>query len=209
MKYTAFVPDVTVQLLSDPSSLVVENAIKNASIELCRSSWLWREYAAAITVTAGDPRIDIELPASADLVAVLTVTLDGLLLDAESGDRLDVMYPRWATDTGAPKRYTQTDMSALILSPVPDATYPDSLVIYYALSPTRIATGLPDWIANDYWEDIVSGALARLMMMPGRAWTNMEAGNYHRNLFDSAIAQAKETGLRALSRAPLRVTQQH
>lgn len=209
MKYTAFVPDVTVQLPADPSSLVVENAIKNAAIELCRSSWVWREYAAATTVTAGEPRVDIELPASADLVAVLTVTLDGLLLDPESGDRLDSMYPRWATDTGTPKRFTQTDRSAIILSPVPDATYPDSLVIYYALSPTRIATSLPDWIANEYWESIVSGALARLMTMPGRPWTNKEEGDHCRDLFDSAIARARESGLRALGRAPARVTQHH
>lgn len=209
MKYTAFVPDVTVQLLSDPSGPVVESAIRNAAIELCRSSWMWREYASAVTVSANEPRIDIELPAGADLVAVLTVTLDGLLLDNESGDRLDAMYPRWATDTGIPKRYTQTDMSAIILSPVPDSNYVDSLVIYYAVAPTRTATGLPDWIANDYWEEIVSGALARLLTMPGRPWTNMEAGDHHRNLFNFAISQAKESGLRALGRAPTRTTQHH
>lgn len=209
MKYTAFVPDVAVQLIADPSDLVIENAIKNAAIELCKSSWLWRDYASATTVTAGDPRIDIELPAGSDLVTVLTVTLDGLLLDPESGDRLDVLYPRWATDTGAPKRYTQTDMSAIILSPVPDATYPDSLVIYYAVAPKRTATSLPDWIANDYWEDIVAGALSRLMGMSGRPWSDANGAVMRRNQFDTAIGLARDSALRALGRAPTRVTAHH
>ena len=209
MKYTAFVPDVKVQLTADPSDLVVENAIKNAAIELCRNSWVWREYASATTVTANEPRIDIELPAGSDLVTVLTVTLDGLLLDPESGDRLDTLYPRWATDTGAPKRYTQTDMSSLILSPVPDANYPDALVIYYAVAPKRSATSLPDWIANDFWEDIVNGSLARLMMMSNRPWTDLDNGGMRRRQFDAAIGLARDSALRALGRAPTRVTAHH
>ena len=209
MKYTAFVPDVKTQLVADPSDPVVENAVKNAVIEFCQDSWIWREYALPASVTSGDSRIDIELPAGAELVVVQSVTLDGIELSPEGPDRLNRLYPRWDTETGAPKRYTQVDPSHLILSPVPDANYQNQLVVGCVFMPKRSSTSFPDWIGNQWWEGIVAGAASRLLAMTGRPWADLQAAAIKRQAFLDTVTQAKEAAFRGLTRAPVRVAMQH
>lgn len=209
MKYTALAPDVKTELIADPSDPVVERAVRNAAIEFCQDSWIWREYGSPVSITSGESRVDLEIPAGADLATVISVSLDGITLDPESGDALSRYHPRWDTDRGAPKRYTQVDPSYLILSPVPDANYVDQLVICYALMPKRTSTGFPDWIANQWWDGIVAGAVARLMLTSNRPWSDLKVGPIKRRIFDDAVAQAKESALRGLGRAPTRVAMQH
>lgn len=209
MKYTALVPDVLAHLTADPSDPVTEGAVRNAVIEFCARSRIWRAYADGIDVVAGEGSYDIELPSGADLACVLSATLDGMPLDLESPDRLDAAAPTWRTDTGAGRRLTQTDMASVLVTPVPAAAIATGLVLSYALMPKRSASVFPDWIAAQHWEGLTAGAMYRLMLMRGRPWSDEKTGIEKRQQFNTAISSAKESATRGLSRAPTRTTSQH
>lgn len=209
MKYSAFYSDVLPHLQADPSEPVLDNALRNTAIEFFRESWAWRVYTDPISVEAGVPDYDVELPTSTDIVTVLSVTLDGIPLDPDTADGLDRLRPRWMTETGKPKRYTMTESTSIILAPVPDANYPNSLVMWMALMPTRNASSIPDWAASLYWDGLVAGTIAYLMEMPEKPWSNEKFAANRRRVFNAAVASARESAVRGLSRAPLRTAPQN
>lgn len=209
MKYTDLLPDVLALLATDPSEPVAIIAARNTVIDFCGRSWLWRAYGDPISVEAGVASYDVEIPAGTHLVTVMSVRLAGVPLDPTSEVSLDEKNPTWQSDSATPKQYSMLTPETIELAPVPDSNYPNGLVIQYALQPNRAATTFPDWIGDDFWEGLVAGTASRLMLMPGKPWTDGKAGAYYRDQFDSAVAEAKVWALRGLVRAPTRTTSQH
>lgn len=207
MKYTAFFPDVKPHLNADPSDPVVENAIKNAAIDFCKRSMIWREYPDAITVLTGIASYDLEPESNADITMVMTARIDGELLTPQRQDQLDEALPAWQKNTGRVRQFTQLDMSSITLAPVPDA--PATLALALALQPKRTSSDLPDWIATQYWEGIAAGATSRLMLMNNKPWTDLATGIDKRSQFDAAIGDAKQAALHGLGRGVMRTTPQH
>ena len=59
------------------------------------------------------------------------------------------------------------------------------------LSPTRAATGAPDFLFNDWLEPIACGAKSRLMMMNGRDWFSPKLAQYHSKQFIKGWTEAR------------------
>jgi hypothetical protein len=78
-----------------------------------------------------------------------------------------------------------------------------------ALQPAQFATGFPGWIWSQHVEELTAGALARLMLMQGKPWTDLANGADRRQQFENATANARTLAVRGLSRAELRVTSHH
>lgn len=209
MKYTDFLLDVVPHLAADPSEPVTVNAIKNAAIEFCKKSWVWREYADPVSTKANVAAYDLEPQSSADIAAVVSARLNGFALTASRQDELDEQLPDWQTKPGTPKKYTQVDTTQILLAPMPDVASPKGLILSFALQPLRSADELPDWIATQYWEGIAMGAVAKLMLMTGKPWSDPKTGLDKRNQFENAIGEARDDVLRGLGRAATRITSQH
>lgn len=76
----------------------------------------------------------------------------------------------------------------LRLDRAPSASKP--LKVCLALKPDRNATTVEDFLFNDWREAACAGAKWRLMTLPGKPWTNLEAAAYHRKVFDQSIRDA-------------------
>jgi hypothetical protein len=209
IKYTDLLPEVLPHLTSLVSDPLAESAIKNAVIEFCRESWVWRHFADAQDVYAGEASIDFEAPAGAEVVQVLSCNLDGLLLSPSSTDSLNESMRGWQTVRGVVKFFVQVDMASLLLAPVPDVTLPRGLLMTLALQPRRAAVAFPQWIAAQYMEALASGALYRMMSMPGKPWSDDAGAALHHARFQESIAAARTAGVNGLGRATLRTTPQH
>ena len=203
--YTELLSEVLPNLAADPSDPVTEHAIKRAVIQFCEGSWVWKHLPDPIDVVAGEPFYDLDVPNGADVAAVIDVAYNGKQLRNQSLDWLNAELPTWRTQTGTPAHFTQVDTEQVILAPVPVAALSGGLVMTLALSPSQSPTGFPKWIFNSYLYAIADGALAKLMTMPGKPWTDIPAGLDRRLSFDAAIAGARATAVTALGRAPLRV----
>lgn len=206
-KYSDLLDDVLPSLAADPSDPVTEHAIKRAVIEFCAGSWIWKHLPDAIDVTAGEAVYDLEPLTGTDVATVMNVALGGMPLLHKGVDWLDSNERDWRTLRGTTRYFTQVDTEQLILACVPDTN--DSMSLTLALQPGQKSTGFPAWIANQHMYALADGAIARLMLMPGKPWTDVVNGQDHRAKFDAAIANARANAVFGLGRASLRTASQH
>ena len=209
IKYSELLDDVLPNLAADPSDPVTEYAIKRACIEFCAGSWIWKELSDPIDVTAGEAFYDLEPSNGADITAVMDVAYNGTPLPAKSVAWLDANLPGWRSNTATPQYFTQVDTEQIILAPVPAAALAAGLTLTLAMEPSRSSTGLPKWIFNQYMYTLADGAMARLMLMPDKPWTNLANGQDRRQQFEAGIASARASAVAGLGRATLRVASQH
>lgn len=209
IKYSDLIRDVLPFLASDPSDPFTETVIKRAAIEFCRESWVWKHVTEAEDVTVGEDTYDIDIPNGSAVAMVMDVGLNGVPLEAKQVDWLNINVPTWRTNASTPKYYTQTEPGQIMLAPTPSENTAGALVITVALQPARSATGFPEWISNKFPYAITDGALAKLMLVPGKPWTDLAGGADRRVLFDAAIANARAMAASGLGRAPIRSSTQH
>ena len=209
IKYSELLDEVLPQLAADPSDPVTENAIKRAVIEFCSSSWIWRYLPDPIDVVAGEANYTLEPPAGADVATLIDAQFNTTPLDPRSTTWLDHEIPGWRTLRKTPKYFTQVDTEEIILAAVPDISMTGGLTMTLALQPSQRASDFPRWIFNNYIYDLANGAIAKLMLMPGQPWTDLQGGADRRARFDAAIANARNSAASAVGRAPGRVRGQH
>ena len=209
IKYSELLDDVLPSLAADPSDPVTEYAIKRACIEFCAESWIWKDLGDPLDVEAGEAVYALEPANGADITAVMDVAYNGTPLTAKSISWLDSQLPGWRTTQATPQYFTQVDSEQIILAPVPPDTLADGLTLTVALQPTSNSAGLPKWIVNQYMYALAEGAIARLMLMPDKPWTNIGNGQDRRRNFEASIANARAGAVTALGRAALRVAPQH
>lgn len=209
VKYSELLDEVLPSLPADPSDPVTENAIKRAVIEFCASSWIWRYIPDPLSVVAGEAFYDLEPPAGADIATVIDVALNNVPLTPKAIEQLNAEIPGWRTTQVTPKYFTQVDTEQIILAAVPPTSITDGLTMTLALQPNQSATGFPKWIFNQYIYALADGALAKLMLMPNKPWTDAKTGADRRNRFEAAIANARNSVTSGLGRAAGRVKYQH
>lgn len=209
VKYSELLDEVLPSLAADPSDPVTENAIKRSVIEMCRRAWIWKFLADAIDVMAGVSTYDLEPPIGAVISTVVSAELEGVALTPRSPDWLNREVPRWRVDADRPRHFTQFDTEQIVLASVPDANIPGGLTMTLALQPSQSSTSFPKWLFNQYTYDFAEGAIAKLMLIPGKPWTDLAGGADRRARFEASIANARASAVSGLSGAVLRVTGQH
>jgi len=82
-----------------------------------------------------------------------------------------------------PRVITQLSADRYVVLPLPggDRTY--TIRMFYALKPTRTATGMDEMVLNDLEDVIVHGALQQLLVMPKVVWNDNVLAAYHAKQF--------------------------
>lgn len=75
--------------------------------------------------------------------------------------------------------------------PARDRSSDDLKHLEVSLSVTQTSLECPMFVFDRYYDGILSGALASLQAMPGKAWVEPSMVAYHRDIYDSAINAAK------------------
>lgn len=178
---------------------VAENAVRNAAITFLEETRLWREPLTDTTtvegqddytigVSAGSP--DIVIPDESQLLGIHKLLLgdDERALNTLNVGQLD-QFPVYSQNQ-RPRAYYSKNTESVTLWPTPDGG--DYNVRTWAiLTPTRDATGAPDWLHTDWLEAIACGAKYRLLMMAGRSWANPKFAPAHRRQFRDGIVTAR------------------
>lgn len=209
IKYSDLLDEVLPNLAADPSDPVTENAIKRSVIEFCSGSWIWKYLPDPVDVIAGENAYDLELPSGADVTTVLSAEIDGVPLKPRDVPWLNKEIPNWRTTQAHPKYFTQVDTEQVILAALPCANIREGLTLTLALQPSQTSNGFPKWIFSQYIYILADGAISKLMMMPGKPWTDIPNGTERRARFDAGVANARASAVSALGSAPLRTASQH
>lgn len=209
IKYSDLLDDVLPHLAADPSDPVTEYAIKRACIDFCSGSWLWKHIPDPVDVVAGENTYDLEPLPGTDIATVIAAEHNNVPLDPKAIEWLNKEIPGWRTTRNTPKYFTQVDTEQIILAAVPEASIASGLTLTLALQPAQNSTGMPKWIVNQYLYVLADGAMARLMLMPNKPWTDLATGQDRRSKFEAAIANARASAVSALGRAAQRTASQH
>jgi len=176
--------------IPDSTQLVTRSAFVQAARDFCRRTLAWRERNTVATV-AGTPTYVVYTPANGVVVDFFAPKLDtDITLIKVPTAKVDSIDMELLTDQDEPSYAFLTGVQNEIqLAAIPDAAYTFSFQL--ALMPAEAATTIDDTLWDRYGDTIVSGALFRLLRMPGKSWSDPQMAEYHRNLYEAAIPEAQ------------------
>lgn len=175
---------------------VAENAIRNSAIEFCDETRIWRERAADIAMTvAGGITYPIDISAinsgEATMIAPHRVRL------ADSEKPLSVLAKPYLDDqwlVDGPRRpqwfYSNTP-GEITFGPGETIDKDNTAFIWVVIKPSRAALTGPDFLGEQWFEEVAHGAKARLMEMPDKPWTQTNRVKYHRDKFVKGYVEAR------------------
>lgn len=186
--FSSLVKEVLPYVPFCPDPLVEQN-LRSATIEFCERSKAYVLDMDAFNTISGVYEYDFDIPTGTEVHQVLQMTYDGRDMDPISPRSLEVNYPDWRDRTGRPHVYLQKTPSTFWLVPVPQGSFP--VIASVALKPSRTSNNIDTTISNQYRDGIIYGTLYRLLRMPGREWTNVNAAREYLAQFNNEITQAE------------------
>lgn len=185
--------------------------IKNTIIDFCEKSQIIQRDHDPVTVVQGQVDYDFEPPTGYLVTRIMKAWYKTKELTPMSPDEIDrpEVYNRMFTgaDVGQtdPRQYLQKDERTYTLYPIPMETAKSSLTMRVALKPTRASNTIEDVIYEDYAEVIGNGAKARLMMSPGKPYTNPQGAVAALGMYQSGLNTARQRAVRGYVRGDLKV----
>lgn len=196
MNLDDFLPHLLPDLPGCPDSIVKQQLLF-AVIEFCQETHAWNEIQDPIQVRERVNEIDVDTPTGARIVAVKDVWASSRKLRPVTMPQLFELIPNWQTAEGSEPTYynASTDYRTMRIFPIPIDVNDSTLTLRVAYAPKMDATSIPDELAIKYWDALIGGAKARLMVIPGKAWTNSQMSAYNRGIFNDGILKAKISAL--------------
>jgi hypothetical protein len=188
-------------------------AVARAYIRLAINQWCertkkYRHTVEDIDLVGGQMDYTIAVPANTIMCSVVSLFYLGDLLTPASPTWLDIYEKNWMTEAGVVKYYhipTWDDNKVRIVRKPSESTA-DALDITVALKPSLNAPSFPDWFLSMHSQDIAHGALAMIMALQKKPYSNPDAAIYHRNAFNAATAAGEVSAEMGGTNEPLRTT---
>lgn len=176
-----------------PHSMALDR-VRQRYIEFARKSSLicTKLY---ITVQAGVTDYYLEPPEGYEIFQVLGFDSPGYsFVDYWRGSKRGM----WGTD------FQVVDNTSLILNYVPSADRNEKLEVVVALLPSECATTLLKSISTPYGAGIAKGAVADLLMVPNKPWTNGGLASKYEIEFNRVVQSARNLAETNRQTGPIR-----
>lgn len=202
--WSYWLPDLMPHVPGCPQVLA-EHELRRAAQAFFSQTMAWRVDETPRAVFAGDAELSVAPSDSEqELVRVDAIWYDGQKLEPVAPETLDQQYvDDWQDRTGTPTNFLQVMPGVARLYPVPLADAVVGLKLRLIVTPSDTATGLPDDLAIRYRDEIQVGAKSRLMLYPGKPWTNPELAAVYGQAFNGLVNQATAAAARAYVQARL------
>lgn len=210
MKYEAFLDYVLPHVPGCTNEMAIHE-IRNTAIEFCEKSMILQRDHDPVTIVKGTVDYDFEPPTGYLVTKIIKAWYKTKELTPLAPDEINKaeVYNRMFTgaDVGQtdPRNILQKDERTYTVYPVPMETAPMSLTMRVALKPTRASTTIDDVIFEDYAEIIGAGAKARLMMSPGKPYSNPQGAVAHLGMYQSGLNVARQRAVHGYVRGDLKV----
>lgn len=168
--------------------ITIQAYLREAAAQFCEFSEVWRFDIDEDFTSKSTSDYEIDVPTGAALTNILDLYLDGSPLVRVS-DKHYSASP--AFGLGRPARYALYQEAQVRFYPTPDTKY--SFQGIGVLKPSLTSTGVEDFIFETHHQVISAGALAKLMIIPGKEWSNPELASFYsaqfRKMTDDANAR--------------------
>lgn len=198
--WSEFYPYMLPELPGVPA-IMVDHALNSVAIDFMVGSGLQIADLAPIDIVAGTASYTLASPVDGTVVDMIkNAWYNKRLITYVSMDELAQRPTYWPDETGTPTNFTHDQQGAVILFPKPDASLTGGLNVKASLRPSGSATGIVDWIFDRYVNELAAGAKAKLMIQPGKSWSNGELAILYQGVYNSAKANARLDANRSLTR---------
>ena len=190
--YESLLPDIIPMVQNCPDSLIETN-IRSTVIEFCEQTGAYQAELDPVTTVSGIFEYDLEPPTGTAVHQIMWVIFNGTDLEPISTTLLEQRKPKWRDSAyqGTPEYYVKVSRSLFYLVPVPSATTANSGRLRVQLKPLHTSTSCDADIMDDYREALVNGTLFRLLRMPNREWTDLQAADVYRQLYGAGMVTAE------------------
>lgn len=187
-----FVPSVLLEVPTCPE-IVALKAVRDTCIDFCDHTNYWQYDLDLITAVANVAEYNLdELPDGTVLSSITSMTFQGLPVYPRTLEWLDTNRANWRKDYSTrPEYFLVQQIGQFQLVGYPSVTVVDAVRVRVALKPSRAATKVYDRLYEDYLDDIANGALARLMAMRGRPWSDQSLVEHYNRLYELERGSAK------------------
>lgn len=190
--------DIAMDIVGAPMPLI-EREVRFTAVEFCDYTLTWRVSLDDIDVVGGTGEYELTVPANSRVVTIVYAGHDGAKLMPTTEVALDDDHDGWRTSKSSKAAwYYLPDRTRIRIVLTPDAA--GTLEAAVALAPTQDAKVLPDMLYNEHLESIRKGTLARMLAVPGKAWSNPAMAAYYLNAFDRAKRKEKAERLNDYTR---------
>lgn len=185
--YATYVPDAMPYAYGCPAPVMID-ALRNSAI-----SFFFRSQAYRVWVTAFDLTINITTysptpPTQTEVTAINALYCSGVPVDEKTHEEFFALDTQWPSKTGTTAQYftSLNDPTAFNIIPIPQATVTGAFTAQIAVIPTLTSTGVEQVFFEQWKTGIIDGALARVLRMPGREWTNLAESEKRHQWYESA-----------------------
>lgn len=206
IKFEDMLDDVMPDMLGCSPELAIW-ALRNAAIELYTKSWIHTQPCDPQNTVIGQAEYDLDTFTNYRNIGVVSVYLDDATLTPTGVTPLNRSNLRWQDDKGTPTNYIVLDFASLRLYRIPD--FVGVLNATVALTPSKNATGIENFVYDLYAEQLAAGAKARLMLIPNKPYSDPATSREYRAQFAAAITDAKWRAHKSLTNAQLKMLPQN
>lgn len=186
--------------------LAVERYLVDSAIELCRDTGIWRATLALADVTANNPVVTLTAPADSQITKITDLYFDGQHIEPIPPDSLPKQGDHWFDKTSSlPRGYFSTLSGVVTLVPAPEEDRTDVVRASVELAPSRDAATLPDFLLERFPEVVAMGALKRLAMEPGQAYSDPRKAELYEAMFKTNLRDIRREAQKGQTRSRFRV----
>lgn len=182
MLWSSFFPEIATFAMGCPNPLL-EAKLRQAAIEFLERTRAWVEWLDPVTSFDGLVEYDFDIPAGSDVARVERATVDGEPIVIQS--YRDAPHD-WSRTDLVNQGLVSRDLKTFRLGNAVAAGL--VIQVQVALTPSRTATGLPDDLFDKYKDDIVHGALSKLLEVPSTTYYQPDVAGRKFSMFEAAIA---------------------
>jgi hypothetical protein len=201
--FSSLVPEVLTYAPGCSEPLAVE-MLRAATVELCESAPIMTYTSDPVTVGASDFPYQVDLPDSnSRAVNITALYWDRRRLEPMSTALMNTSTDYWKSTTGQPTGFVSDVISVTSLYPLPDMS--GEVITTVQIAPSWNASSTDADLVNKYRKGIVSGALARILMVPSQPFTSPELAAVHAASFGKTLQRAKVDANRGMAPAQISV----
>lgn len=185
-------PFVVPEVPGAPDALVARQ-IMLAANDFCINTGVWDEIQDPMVVIDKIYQYDVEVPKNAQVATIKNIWMPNRELIPATMNQIQQFIPNWQTSTGSEPVYFNAaqDWTSFRIFPIPENANKVKMTLRASYAPDQFGSVLPSFLMDRWLDEITAGAKARLMLMPGKAWTNPNAGAYNRQIYDNGVLEAK------------------
>ena len=183
MKWEDLYPEMR-RLAPGCPEFILDEGIRDAAIDFLMRTDAYK-VEEDIFFVANIDEYSLSAPRGFEVNHILQVMRGQEELAAASFE--DIRRMQSINEPGKPQYYGSPDNTLFYVSPVPLEN--ETAKVIYSLKPLRSAGSIPDTIGLEYKDAIVSGALSRVLLQPGVAWTDTDRAIYFERRYQRETAR--------------------